>query len=89
MTWAVGDRVRNRIQYADLYSDSAWGAKLAIPREGVVVEVPPATHRTGEGTLLIEWDSLTGPKKNPADWRIWLHSDLVERASSPSSAGAS
>lgn len=77
--WTVGDRVRNRPKFAGLYSDSAWGEKLARPRVGTVVEVPLAAATTGSGTILIEWDSLTGLKKNAADWQIWLHSDLVEK----------
>lgn len=79
MTWRVGDRVKAGPDLAPLYGDSPWGAKFAIPRLGTVYTVPWAAEHTGRGTLLIEWDSLTGPKADPAAWRIWLHSDLVER----------
>jgi hypothetical protein len=80
MTRAIGERVRNRTDMAHLYADSPWGPKLAIPRLGTVRDVPLATATVGEGTLLIEWDSLNGGKKDPLAWQVWLHSSLLEKA---------
>lgn len=79
MTWRVGDRVRNRPELAHIYDGSPWAAKLALPREGTVIDVPWFAANNGEGTLLIEWDSLTGPKADPASWRIWVHSNHIHK----------
>ena len=76
--WESGVRVRNRPEFASLWNDSHWGAKLALPRGGVVIEAPLVARTAGEGTLLIEWDSLTGPKQDPEVWRMWIHSSMVE-----------
>ena len=75
MTWVPGQRVRFRAERASLYDDSAWGEKLRKARGGTIIEVPWAAANTGEGTVLVEWDTLTPPKANPADWRRWHHTD--------------
>ena len=83
--WSVGDRVANRVECAHLYSDCEWGEKLSKPRLGTVIEVPLATasEPSGEGTILIEWDSLTGAKSDPQKWQKWLHTSLI-KATTPS-----
>lgn len=78
MTWKVGQRVKNRPELAHAYEGTEWAEKMAMPREGTILELPWHIRHEGSGTMLVEWDSLTGPKKDPAQWRRWMHSDHVE-----------
>lgn len=82
MKWHVGQRVQNRPEFASVYEGTEWAEKMKLPRLGTVVEVPLAiqTHPEQRGTILIEWDSLTGPKADPAAWRKWMYSDFIEVA---------
>lgn len=83
MTWKVGDRVRSLPELAHLYDGTVWREKLSKPRGGTVVEVPLAiqTSADGHGTLLIQWDSLTGGNDDPRLWRRWMHSRHIARVS--------
>lgn len=74
-----GERVRFRTEVAHIYDDSEWGEKLSKPRLGTIIEVPWAAANTGEGTVLVEWDSLTGPKADPVKWQHWHHTDNLYR----------
>lgn len=80
MTWEVGDRVRNLPEHAWTCGTPSWVEKMEKPRGGVVLLAPKAAQSSGEGTLLVEWDSLTGSKSNPKDWQMWIHSSLIEKA---------
>ena len=78
--WNVGDRVRNKPELAHLYDGTHWAEKLSRPRLGTVTEVPLYARETGEGTLLVHWDSLTGDNTDKALWERWMHSTNIERA---------
>ena len=78
MTFKVGQRIRNKTELAHLYEGTGWEAKLARPRRGTVINVPWALLNVGEGTMLVEWDSLTGKKSSPEDWTMWIYSTHVE-----------
>ena len=78
--WYVGMRVRNLPENAHLQEGTPWAEKLALPRLGTVKELPWYIRKHGHGTLLIEWDSLTGQKNDPAAWRMWIHSNSVRPA---------
>lgn len=77
MTYQVGDRVSFNPDFAHLFDDCAWGEKLLKPRGGTIVKLPWFIQNLGKGTLLVDWDSLTGPKKNPDDWLLWVHSNWL------------
>jgi hypothetical protein len=80
MTWKAGDTVKTIPSVTARYeNESAWVAKLSKTRTGKVVEVPHFTRVEGQGTLLIEWESLTGEQADPKQWRRWIHSTAVER----------
>lgn len=81
MTWRVGDRVRSIPRLAHLYDGTVWKEKLSKPRGGTVIEVPLAiqTSEDGHGTLLIEWDSLTGDKGDIRLWQRWMYSKHIEK----------
>jgi hypothetical protein len=73
--WKIGDRVRTNLDHAWVYAGTEWEGLMSRDRAGVVLEVPDATIRQGEGTLLVQWESLTsGPLKRPV---MWTHSDLI------------
>jgi len=36
-----------------------------------------AARDAGEGTLLVEWDSLGAAKTSPDNWRMWIHSSFI------------
>ena len=76
--WKVGARVSMRTQDAHLYEGTHWAEKLALPRCGTILEVPLATQTAGQGTVLVEWDSLTGQKGKAENWQRWMHTDRLE-----------
>lgn len=75
--WKVGDRVRNLPEHSWVRHGSAWSDKMALPRQGTIIEVPMAARDAGEGTLLVEWDSLGAAKTSTDNWRMWIHSSFI------------
>ena len=75
--WQVGERVASRPEFAHLYEGTSWAQKLALPRMGTIIEVPWATRNVGEGTVLVDWDSLTGEKGEPKNWQRWMWTGFI------------
>lgn len=73
----VGQRVSFRTELAHLYDGTVWAEKLARPRSGTIREVPLFAFQNGAGTVLIEWDSLTGGAKKDKNWVRWHHTDFL------------
>lgn len=77
-TWKVGDRVHTNLEHGWVYAGTERQGIMDKFRFGTVIEVPDATVRQGEGTLLVRWESLTKIPLSRSDW--WTHSDLIVRA---------
>ena len=75
--WKVGDKVKTNLEHAWVYEGTEREGLMGRNRTGIVVEVPDATTRQGEGTLLVRWESLTDVPLKRSDW--WTHSDLIVR----------
>lgn len=75
--WKIGDRVRTNLDHAWVYEGTEREGLMGRDRRGVVLDVPDATVRQGDGTLLVRWESLTQTPLKRTDW--WTHSDLIVR----------
>jgi hypothetical protein len=77
-TWRIGDRVSTNPDLAWVYEGTEKANLMGRYRLGTVIKVPDGTARTGVGTLLVCWESLTEQPLKRCDW--WTHSNLILRA---------
>lgn len=76
--WQVGDKVETNLEHAWVYAGTEREYLMGRRRTGRVVEVPLSVKTSGEGTLLIKWDSLTPTPLKRSEW--WTHSSLITRS---------
>jgi hypothetical protein len=80
MTWNVGDRVETKPELAWVYDGTEKQGLMSKRRRGTVVEVPWAARKTGAGTLLVRWESLTQVPLKRTDW--WTHTNFLRKLES-------